>query len=138
MTTQFTELLAHWTPVAPLLSLRSDEEHAIAVQRLNELVDEVGTDERHPLYSFLDTLGTLIEAYETRQSPIPDSSAPDVLRFLMQEHDLQPVDLEELGPPAEVSRILAGSLALTLVQVQTLAKRFGVSPAAFIASASAG
>jgi HTH-type transcriptional regulator/antitoxin HigA len=42
-----------------------------AVGRLNGLTDEVGTDEHHPLYSLLDTLGTVIHAYEDKHYPMP-------------------------------------------------------------------
>ena len=54
----------HWTAVSPLLSMRNEHEYDLAVERLNRLLDEVGTDEQHPLYTLLDTLGTLMHAYE--------------------------------------------------------------------------
>ena len=37
-----------------------------SIDRLNELIDEVGVDEQHPLYDLLDTLGTVIHAYEEK------------------------------------------------------------------------
>ena len=40
--------------------LDSEHEYALTVERLNRLLDEVGTDEQHPLFTLLDTLGTLI------------------------------------------------------------------------------
>jgi HTH-type transcriptional regulator/antitoxin HigA len=55
---------SHWATIRPILTIRNEREYDAAVKRLNELLDEIGTNERHPLYSLLDPLGTLIHAYE--------------------------------------------------------------------------
>jgi HTH-type transcriptional regulator/antitoxin HigA len=65
------ELEVHWAKIAPLLSIRNEREYNAAVKRLNELLDEIRDNERHPLYGLLDTLGTLIEIYEEEHYPIP-------------------------------------------------------------------
>jgi HTH-type transcriptional regulator/antitoxin HigA len=132
MTTSLADIQAHWTPIAPLFSLRSEEEYDAAVARLNALVDEIGTNEKHPLYSLLDTLGTLIHTYEEQHHVVPSATGPEVLQFLMEEHGLSPADLPELGPPEMVERYLAGNQELSIHQVRTLARRFHVMPAAFI------
>ena len=126
------ELQQHWTAVSPLLSIRNEHEYDLAVARLNGLLDEVGTDEQHPLYTLLDTLGTLIHAYEEEHYPIPESSGVDVLRFLMEEHDLTQSDLPEIGSQGVVSDILRGKRELNVRQIRALATRFQVSPAVFI------
>ena len=132
MTRLLADLEAHWTPIAPLFSLRSEEEYDAAVERLNALVDKIGTNQQHPLYSLLDTLGTLVHSYEAEHYAIPTATGPEVLQFLMEEHGLAAADLAELGPPAEVERYLAGAQVFSIDQVRTLARRFHVSPAAFI------
>ena len=126
------ELQQHWTAISPLLSLRNEQEYDRAVERLNDLLDEVGTDEQHPLYTLLDTLGTLIHAYEEEHHPIPECSGVDVLRFLMEEHDLTQSDLPELGSQGVVSEILRGKRELNVRQIRALVKRFHVSPGVFI------
>ena len=126
------ELQQHWTAISPLLSLRNEQEYDGAVERLNRLLDEVGTDEQHPLYTLLDTLGTLIHAYEEEHHPIPACSGVDVLRFLMEEHDLTQSDLPEIGSQGAVSEILQGKRELNVRQIRALAKRFHVSPGVFI------
>jgi len=126
------ELQQHWTAISPLLSLRNEQEYDRAVERLNRLLDEVGTDEQHPLYTLLDTLGTLIHAYEEEHHPIPECSGVDVLRFLMEEHDLMQSDLPEIGSQGVVSEILRGKRELNVRQIRALAKRFHVSPEMFI------
>jgi len=126
------ELQQHWTAISPLLSLRNEEEYDRAVERLNSLLDEVGTDEQHPLYTLLDTLGTLIHAYEEEHHPIPECSAIDVLHFLMDEHGLTQSDVPEIGSQGVVSEVLRGKRELNIRQIRALAKRFQVSPAVFI------
>jgi HTH-type transcriptional regulator/antitoxin HigA len=132
MTTLLSDLQAYWTPIASLFSLRNEEEYHAAVTRLNALVDEVGTNENHPLYSLLDTLGTLVHSYEAEHHSIPVASGPEVLEFLMEEHGLSAEDLVELGSPQSVERYCAGKEELSMDQVRALARRFHVSPAAFI------
>jgi HTH-type transcriptional regulator/antitoxin HigA len=122
----------HWAEVSPLLTIRDEREYDVAVKRLNSLLDEVGSNERHPLYSLLDTLGTLLHAYEEEHHPIPECSGADVLRFLMEEHGLTQSDLPEVGSQGVVSEILNRKRELNTRQIRALAKRFHVSPAIFI------
>ncbi len=60
------ELQDKWVAVAPLLTITNQQEYDAAVERLNALLDEIGENEAHPLYSLLDTLGILIEAYDDK------------------------------------------------------------------------
>ena len=126
------EVQTHWATIGPILMIRNEAEYDQAVERLNELVDEVGTDEQHPLYGLLDTLGTLIQSYEEQHYPMPQCSGGDLLRFLMDEHGLSQSDLPEIGSQGVVSEILRGKRELNTRQIRALAKRFGVSAAAFI------
>ena len=71
------ELRQSWTQVGPLLEIRNEHDYDAAIERLNVLIDEVGTDEGHPLYSLLDTLGTVIHAWEEQHHPIPAVSGAD-------------------------------------------------------------
>jgi len=131
--TLFTrETQKHWLAIQPIFSIRSEQEYDQAVARLNDLIDEVGTDESHPLYDLLDTLGTLIHAYEELHQPMPESSGSEVLRFLMDEHELVQSDLPEIGSQGVISEILNGKRELNTRQIRLLAKRFNVSPAVFI------
>ena len=66
------QLKRSWAKFAPLLSIQNEQDYDQAVERLNGLIDEVGTDERHPLYSLLDTMGTVIHAYEEQHYPMPE------------------------------------------------------------------
>lgn len=122
----------HWTVVSPIFVIRNEQEYDTAIDRLNDLIDEVGTNETHPLYEMLDALGAVIHAYEERHYPMPESSGADILRFLMDEHGLKQSELPEVGSQGVVSEILSGRRELNVRQIRALAERFHVSPAVFV------
>lgn len=126
------ELQDHWTAIRPILTLRDETDYDRAVATLNELLDEIGTDERHPLYDLLDTLGTVIAVYEAERMALPLSDGREVLSYLMEEHDLRQSDLPEVGSQGIVSEILNGKRELNVRQIRALAARFGVSPGVFV------
>ena len=132
MTLVTNELQTHWRNIAPLLTIRNEREYNAAVKRLNDLLDEIGDNEKHPLYGLLDTLGTLIEVYEEEHYPILEASGAEVLRFLMDEHGLTQSDLPEAGSQGVVSEILNGKRELNVRQIRALAERFKVSTAVFV------
>lgn len=126
------KIQTHWSNISPLLMIRNEKEYNMAVKRVNELLDEIGTNEKHPLYSLLDTLGTLIYVYEEEHYPIPEATGTDVLRFLMEEHQLTQSDLPEVGSQGVVSEILNGKRELNVRQIRALAEKFNVSAAVFV------
>jgi HTH-type transcriptional regulator/antitoxin HigA len=132
MTLVNNQIQNHWSIIAPLLTVRNEREYSAAVKRMNELLDEIGANEKHPLYSLLDTLGTLIHSYEEEHIHISSSTGAEVLRFLMEEQGLTQSDLPEVGSQGVVSEILNGKRDLNVRQIRALAKRFKVSPAVFV------
>ena len=126
------EMQTHWLVIRPLFSIHNEGEYDVAIKRLNGLIDEVGTNEQHPMYELLDTLGTVIHAYEEIHYPIPECNGSEMLQFLMDEHGLSPSDLPELGSESAVSDILNDIQELTVNHIRVLAKRFHISPAVFI------
>lgn len=125
------ELQSHWAVLRPLLTIRNEEEYDRAVERMNQLIDAVGVDESNPLYELLDTLGTLIHAYEEEHYQMPSVDGVNALRYLMDEHALKQSELPEIGSQGIVSEILSGKRALNVRQIQALSQRFGVSPSVF-------
>ncbi|HEX8735261.1 MAG TPA: hypothetical protein VF721_08075 [Pyrinomonadaceae bacterium] len=47
----------------------TEDEYNRLVEMLDELIDEVGEDEAHPLASLMDVLSALIENYENANVP---------------------------------------------------------------------
>ncbi|MTJ07983.1 transcriptional regulator [Anabaena sp. UHCC 0204] len=109
-----------------------EEKYEQAITKLNDLIDEIGTNEEHPLYHLLDTLGTIIEAYETEHYPLPNCHGSDVLAYLMEEHKLTLSDLPEIGSSETIKAILNKEKALTLNQLQQLAERFHINIKVFL------
>lgn len=132
MTIFTNQLQTHWQNISPLLTIRNEREYDAAVERMNELLDKIGTDENHSLYSLLDTLGTLIQAYEEEHHSIPEVEGAEILRYLMEEHGLTQSELPEVGSQGVVSEILNGKRELNIRQIRALAERFDVSPAVFV------
>ena len=132
MTLSTKEMQQHWRPLRAFLTIRNEREYDRAVRHLHELLDEVGVNERHPLYGLLDTLGTLLEAYEEKHHPVPELSGAEMLRFFMDEHGLTQSDFPEVGSQGVVSEVLAGKRELNVRQIRALARRFHVSAAVFI------
>lgn len=118
---------------APLLAIRNAREYDAAVKKLNALVDEVGDNPKDPRYRIIETLSVLIESYDAEHHALPDASGIEVLKYLMEEHGLGQGDLPEVGSQGVVSEILHGKRQLNVHQIEKLAARFGLSPAAFFA-----
>ncbi|MGB0388992.1 MAG: helix-turn-helix domain-containing protein [Ardenticatenaceae bacterium] len=123
--------------VWPLLSNmvfvpHTEAEYERAVALLEQLIDEVGEDQDHPLASLMETVGTLIEAYEREHFPEPIGSPIGALKLLMDEHGLEPSNLSELGDEPSAQQILAGKQKLTWPQIYALGVRFHVSPSVFV------
>lgn len=114
-------------------AIRTPKQYEQTVGLMNQLVDIVGENERHPLSGLLDLVGELVAAYDTRAHPIPDAPPREVLRLLMEQNGLTQDGLRaELGGQSVVSAILNGKRQINSRQARALAARFGVSPAAFL------
>ncbi|MBF0523723.1 MAG: transcriptional regulator [Deltaproteobacteria bacterium] len=128
------EVTKIWPVVETILTVpHTSHDYERLAQFLNELIDEVGEDESHPLASLMETLGTLVEAYEDQNVPEPAGDPISVLRTLMESHGVELADLPELGDQREASDILSGRRQLDVRQIKALSKRFHVSSAVFIA-----
>ena len=67
-----TETQKLWQPLAQQLVILHDEaSYQKLVAWLDQLIDEVGENEQHPLASLMDIIGVLIEYYENENIPEP-------------------------------------------------------------------
>lgn len=116
-----------------LRAITSERHYKAMVEFMNKLLEEIGDRETHPLSGLLDVVTTFVHDYEEQNVEIPDADPAAVLRFLMDQRDLRQTDLAELfGSQSNVSEVLSGKREINARQARALAKRFGVSPAAFI------
>lgn len=84
---------------------------------------------------FLDTLSTLVEAYEDEHHAIQTRglSPIEALKFLMEEHEMTAADLGKLlGERTLGSKILRGDRKIGLKYAKSLARKFGVDASLFI------
>lgn len=122
-----------WSDVKDILSVpHTDKEYKKLVRVLDELIDEVGNNEKHELAPLLETVGNLIEEYENDHFIQPDAEPLKVLEYLMQENNLTQKDLSILGSQGVVSEILNGKRELNVRQIKALAEKFKISPSVFI------
>ncbi len=64
-----------WPSVAKILYVPHDDaEYGRLVEVLDQLIDQVGEDETHPLASLMEVIGVLIEKYEDEHVPELDES----------------------------------------------------------------
>ena len=67
---QLNEALSAWPRVEPVLRVpHTEREYRQLVKLLDQLTDEVGEDEEHPLASLMEVIGMLIEKYEDEHVP---------------------------------------------------------------------
>ena len=70
MTAALKSSLAHWPEVSRTLFVpHSAADYERGVVLLDDLIDEVGGNEDHPLASLMEVVGLLIEKYEDEHVP---------------------------------------------------------------------
>ena len=133
MNIQLKEIAKVWSEIQPIFSVpHNEKDYKKLVNLLDSLIDEVGNNENHALSSLMETIGSLIETYESQYILELEGNPMDTLNALMEEHGLKQSDLSEIGSQGVVSEILSGRRQLNVRQIKFLSKRFKVSPAAFI------
>lgn len=120
---------------APFLSrIHSETEYQEALAMVDELIDDFDNN-----IALIERLTDAIEEWENASKEftefnagVQSQDAVDMLRFLMDQHELDVADLPEIGSKSLVSKILnREGRDLTRRHIEALAKRFGVSPALF-------
>lgn len=121
-----------WRYVAPLLSKpENKDDFDVIVEALDELIDQVGDDESHPLIGLIHQLGDLVSAYENEHMPMPQGDGRAALAFLMDQHGLGQADLSEVATQSVISEILSGKRQLNVRHIKALSERFNVSADTF-------
>ena len=133
MNTQLKKIAKVWPDIRPVFSVpHNEDDYNRLTELIDGLIDEVGNTENHPLASLMETIGSLIETYESRHVNEIQGEPRNALAALMGEHGLKQSDLSDIGSQGVVSEILSGKRHLNLRQVKRLSERFNVSPAVFV------
>jgi HTH-type transcriptional regulator / antitoxin HigA len=119
----------------PLRPIRTEAELDAASGIIDELTDR--DDLSVAESDYLDVLGDLVEKYEDENVEMPHVSDAEMLRCLMNENGVRQAEVVRgTGISKTVlSLVLSGKRDLTREHIETLAKYFGVHPAAFLGSA---
>ncbi len=115
----------------PLLRIANDDDLANALSTLDNLLTrELDAGEE----AYLDTLSTLIHAYESEHHSIPDATPAEVLRELADVNGLSGTVIAQRSGivPSTVSALMSGKRRPTPEQMSVLAAMFNVSPAVFL------
>jgi HTH-type transcriptional regulator / antitoxin HigA len=114
-----------------LKPIRSDDDYRQMVALANELADHID-DEEGSLADLFGIVTDLIEVWESHHPDLPKAEPKDVLRYLLDAHDLKQKDLADIASPALISDILAGRRAISKGVAKALAERFGTDIGAFM------
>lgn len=133
MSATLDRVIHTWSEVKDVLSIpQNEKQYQRLVKLMDELLDKIGENEKHPLMPLLDTIGSLVESYENEHVKLPEGKPIDVLKHFMHVHELTQKDMKMLGSQGVVSELLSGKRSLNTKQIKALAQKFGVSPAVFI------
>ena len=124
--TSYGELLSEMQPEV----IRTEEQNQSYIQKLEELTGrETVTPAEEKLIALLTQL---VEQYEDGYYAVPNAGPLDIIRHLMEAHNLRQKDLADVfGTESIVSDVLNGKRDLAKEHIRRLSARFHVSPAVF-------
>ena len=128
-TDKYLELLKQYPP----RPIHNEEDLEMMQQVINRLLDkpQLTVEERE----YLNVLGSLIYEYEENQEPIPDIYGIELLKFILEERNLQKQDLLSIfESKSTLDDILDGQQELTPIYIQKLANFLNISPDLFFPS----
>ena len=114
--------------------IKTMKEYELALTLMEELIEEYDYN-----LSLIEILSASIDTWEneSKSFSIFNKTIRDmdhslsVLRVLMDQHKLSIADFPEIGSKSLVSKILNGHRRLTVDHINSLSKRFGISPILF-------
>ncbi len=132
---EFARLPKDYASLSRMLTPRPIHDK-VDFENVTEITDAMAGHKLTPDQAdYFDLLCRLIEDYENEQGlPAPKVGGLDVLRHLLEAHDMSAADMARLlGVHRTLgAMILRGERQLTLAHVRTLAKHFSVSSDLFL------
>ena len=128
-TDKYLELLKQYPP----RPIDNEEDLEMMQEVINRLLDkpQLTVEERE----YLNVLGALIYEYEENQEPIPDIYGLELLKFILEEKNLQKQDLLSIfESKSTLDDIFDGQQELTPIYIQKLANFLNISPDLFLRS----
>ena len=128
-TDKYLELLKQYPP----RPIHNEEDLEMMQEVINRLLDkpQLTAEERE----YLNVLGALIYEYEENQEPIPDIYGLELLKFILEERNIQKQDLLSIfESKSTLDDIFDGLQELTPIYIQKLANFLNISPDLFFPS----
>lgn len=124
---------------APYFPITDEAHYEEALALVDSLLAEAEDSRDDPLNVVIDLLARAIETYECQDEALTsfERNAMEqpadlaMLRTLMAQHQLGTADLPEIGSKSMVSRVLSGERRLSKKHIESLSRRFGISPGLF-------
>ena len=117
---------------ATLILIENDADHAEAKALVERLMRSEDRSDRARMVA----QARLVESYERSRWSRGVPVLPELLRYLMDQHDLSRADLVPLlGTASRVSEVLRGKRGLSMTMVKRLRDRFHVSADVLIPAA---
>ena len=124
---KYADLLAETLPRA----ITSAEEHQRRVEELEALASRSGLSAEEE--TLLELLVALIEQYEARVAPLPDSPPDRMLRHFMEQQDVSENDLLVIfGDERSVLDVISGQRKISAAEAKMLAAKFHAPVACFL------
>jgi len=124
-----------WAELTAMHPLRPIHD-VVSLDNATEIIDRMaGHDLNADQTDYLDSLSTLVEAYEEEHDPVEvNLRGADALAALLDEHQMNASDLARLLDVhrSAGSKILKGERALTAKHIGKLAEHFAVSADLFV------
>ncbi len=117
-------------PLSVFKKPNNSKEYSKLEAILDDLIDEVRGNEKHPLAIAMQIIGENLEQYDNEHFPPLGSHMTEVeiVTYLMKSHHLRQIDLADIfGGQANVSRFLNGERPLSKNQLIGLKKKFRIS-----------
>lgn len=125
--TTYRNLLAQASP--KVIETKMEYERVLALTEQLHFTKNRTVEER-ALYKLLVTL---VELYESKHYPIPESEPYEILQQMMEASGTRQADLVGIiGSSGVVSEIVNGKRAISKAQAKILGERFRVSPSVFL------
>jgi HTH-type transcriptional regulator/antitoxin HigA len=122
-------------PVTVFKKPTNDLEYTALEKILDNLIDEVRGNGKHPLALVMQIIGDNLEQYDDENHPPigQNVSHIEMISHLMKTHNLKQLDLADIfGSQANVSKFLHNERPLSMKQIAGLKKKFEISADFFI------
>lgn len=108
----------------------SEQQNQVYIERLEKLTSQETVSPAEE--KLIALLTVLVEEYENKHYPVPEAGPLDIIRHLMDAHNLRQKDLVDVfGTESIVSDVLNGKRDLAKDHIRRLSTRFHVSPSVF-------